>query len=87
MQYLLSFQSTHAAINAEKLLSALDPKVIPTPRNISAGCGISLLLTQTDATQIIAALNKIDLTRDIEYALYELDGTGWTLSNLPDANS
>ena len=45
MKYLLAFESTHAAISTEKILKAHMPvSVIPTPRSITASCGISLLV-------------------------------------------
>ncbi len=43
MRYLvITFESTHKAIKAEKQLAAFDVEVIPTPRQLSANCGISL---------------------------------------------
>ncbi len=43
MAYLvITFESTHKAIKAEKQLAAFDIEVIPTPRQLSANCGISL---------------------------------------------
>lgn len=43
-RYVLAFESTHAAIAAQASLSQTALQVIPTPREISAGCGMSLLL-------------------------------------------
>lgn len=43
MKYLvITFESTHKAIKAEKLLEAYNVEVIPTPRQLTANCGISL---------------------------------------------
>ena len=41
--YTLAFDSTHTAVAAEKYLSArIAVSVMPTPRKITASCGISL---------------------------------------------
>lgn len=41
--YTLAFDSTHMAVAAEKYLSArIAVSVMPTPRKITASCGISL---------------------------------------------
>lgn len=41
--YALAFDSTHTAVAAEKYLSArIAVSVMPTPRKITASCGISL---------------------------------------------
>lgn len=42
--YVLAFESTHAAMAAMSALDAAGVRyaVIPTPREISAGCGMSL---------------------------------------------
>ena len=41
-RYLLAFESTHAAMAANKALAAAAPAVIPTPRAITASCGMTL---------------------------------------------
>lgn len=42
--YVLSFESTHKALQAEKKLKeeGMNIMVMPTPREITASCGISL---------------------------------------------
>jgi hypothetical protein len=44
------FESTRAAINAEKLCvkNNVPCQVIPVPRDISAECGIALEISETD---------------------------------------
>lgn len=46
-QLLITFPSVHYAIRAEKVLRerGIEAKTIPTPRDISASCGLSLLLS------------------------------------------
>lgn len=42
--YVVAFDSTHYAIQGEKTLknNDIDIKVIPTPREITASCGLSI---------------------------------------------
>lgn len=40
--YLITFESTHAAISTEKLLKPAEVSIMPVPRFISASCGISV---------------------------------------------
>lgn len=42
--YVIAFDSTHYAIQGEKTLKEkeIDIKVIPTPREITASCGLSI---------------------------------------------
>lgn len=40
--YLFTFDSTHYAIRAQKLLTGLHTVTMPTLREISASCGISV---------------------------------------------
>lgn len=56
---LLTFTSTHHAIKAEKLVAGagLDFDIIPTPRAITASCGLSLELRDEQlmgAVQLLA---------------------------------
>ncbi|MBI9031942.1 DUF3343 domain-containing protein [bacterium] len=45
MQFIITFESTHQAMNANKLLTKrkLKCEIIPTPREISSECGFSIL--------------------------------------------
>lgn len=42
--YVITFDSTHHAIKGEKLLKdmGIEIKMIPTPREITASCGLSI---------------------------------------------
>ena len=59
---LIVFDSTHAAIAAERLLKALNPAVMPTLRAITASCGMSLRLKpeQTEEAQALMDASSID---------------------------
>lgn len=53
---LITFDSTHSAIRAEKeLIDKLSVRIIPVPREITSGCGLSLKLDT----------HKIDRAREI----------------------
>ncbi len=49
--HLFAFDSTHDAIRAQALLSGLGAVVMPTLREISASCGISLRLADACADE------------------------------------
>ncbi|MFU0824790.1 DUF3343 domain-containing protein [Clostridium sp.] len=51
---LVAFSSTHSAIKAEKELTRheLDVKIIPVPREITAGCGLSIRFDLSDLKQV-----------------------------------
>lgn len=40
--FLVSFESTHAAMASEKVLSRFGATMLPVPKAISAGCGMAL---------------------------------------------
>jgi hypothetical protein len=44
MSLIITFQSTHQVLKAEKILLAAGVKfdIIPTPKNISSECGMSI---------------------------------------------
>ena len=53
---VLAFESTHAAMAAQKVLAPLQPYVIPTPKEISAGCGMSLRFKSDEVVQLAGGL-------------------------------
>lgn len=62
--YIVAFNSTHNAIKTEKLLQKDDIKAttLPTPREISASCGISIKFEKEDLERVknILSENNID---------------------------
>ncbi len=49
--YLITFESTHLAIRTERALKVkYKVTMIPTPRDLSASCGLSLML-ESDAVE------------------------------------
>ncbi len=60
--YIISFNSTHHAIKSEKILEGKNIKftTIPTPREISASCGISIRFLKDDLDNIIKIFSDED---------------------------
>ncbi len=58
--YIISFNSTHNAIKMEKLLVQNNIKVttLPTPREISASCGISIRFLLQDIEEVRKIMNE-----------------------------
>lgn len=66
--YLFTFESTHAAIAAQKLLSPLGVIIMPTLREISASCGMSLRTRE----EILPQAKEIMQSSSIDPTLYDL---------------
>lgn len=56
--YVLTFVSTHAAMASSKTLASggIDFWTIPTPREISAGCGIALRFDAEDPEEVVSRI-------------------------------
>ena len=52
---VVTFESTHHAINGEKIFKEYDIifKTIPTPREISLSCGLSIRFNLNDVDRVI----------------------------------
>lgn len=56
--YVITFESTHLAISTEKfLLVQVKVEMVPTPREISASCGLSLKVSVEHLEGVLAALS------------------------------
>ena len=66
--YLFTFESTHAAIAAQKLLAPLGVIIMPTLREISASCGMSLRTKE----ELLPQANEIMQGSSIDPSLYSL---------------
>lgn len=62
--YVIAFDSTHYAIQGEKILKNrnIDIKVIPTPREITASCGLSIKFNPEFFEQIKNLLEENSLS-------------------------
>lgn len=72
--FVLAFESTHAAMAAQKGFAAagLGFCLIPTPREISAGCGMSLKFEATSASALPELADDVRAAA----ALYEMTPDG-----------
>ncbi len=70
--YIITFDSTHAAMDAEKKLISKSMKIhmIPTPRQITANCGLSIKITGVDREELLAVLEELKLETK---ALYRME--------------
>ncbi len=61
--YVITFNSTHHAIKGEKTLinGGVDVRTIPTPREISSSCGLSIKFFEKDINKIKIFLEDSDL--------------------------
>lgn len=59
-EYIATFGSTHNALKAEKVLKKNDIpfKLMPTPREITASCGLSILFQEQNREAIENAFIK-----------------------------
>ena len=64
-RFLLAFESTHAAMAANKALAAARPAVIPTPRAITASCGMTLRFEAADERAAASLAATVDEARGL----------------------
>lgn len=71
--YLITFDSTHKAMAMEKLLlKHCSVEMIPTPRELSASCGLSLKFKDVELAQVLAAIQNEDVHLD-GLVLYQVE--------------
>ena len=70
--YLLTFESTHAAISTEKLLKPAEVTIMPVPRFISASCGISIRINPEKKEEAEAIFKESSTLSAEEYAYYHV---------------
>lgn len=74
--YLITFSNTHSAIAAQKFLKGkLDFIVMPTLREISNSCGISLKIVNTSIIEIKEQMNSFEADPTM-YAIYFVGSNG-----------
>jgi hypothetical protein len=66
---LITFASTHHALKAEKLVSGrgCDFDIIPTPRAITASCGLSLELREDELAHALESLRSQQVVPEAVY--------------------
>ena len=59
--YVIAFDSTHYAISTEKKLAAVGAPItmVPTPREISTSCGLSIRILDENLERVLEALNGV----------------------------
>ncbi|MBS4534406.1 DUF3343 domain-containing protein [Clostridium sp. D2Q-14] len=62
--YVITFDSTHHAIEAEKKIKDenIDIKTIPTPREVSVSCGLSIKFDYIDLNRIKSIIEDNNLS-------------------------
>lgn len=72
--YVISFESTHHAIKAEKEIknNNITIKTIPTPREVSSSCGLSLKFDYNDLNRIKNIIYDNDLCIDGVFKIQKL---------------
>lgn len=77
MSILLVFENTHSALAAEDILRSRDIRIelLPTPRGISASCGISIKADLKYLSQIKTLLEKGPLRVQALYQVSLEDNT------------
>lgn len=71
---LVTFESTHSAIKAEKELNkaGLEVRIIPVPREITAGCGLSVRFNIEDLSEVKNIINNNDIEASGYYTLKKI---------------
>lgn len=73
---VIVFSSVHSAMRAEKHLEGRFPiAMMPTPRALSASCGISLRFSPVDADGVRAAMEELPRERGC-WTIYRLTPDG-----------
>ncbi|SHH32759.1 DUF3343 domain-containing protein [Clostridium grantii] len=67
--YVISFDSTNHAMQTEKnIMKHFEIAIIPTPREITRSCGLSIKIFSLDIEKIIDYVKKLTFT----YGLYSV---------------
>lgn len=75
-QFMMTFSSTHQAIQVEKLVNeaGIKGRIVGIPNQISAGCGLALLADYNDALNIGHLIEVNNLQNDVHVYMIEYDG-------------
>lgn len=81
MIFLLTFDSTHDALAAQKALAAVEPRVIPVPREITAGCGMAIRIA-AENKRAFSEMMKRSTVEEESFVLYQKadSASRWVLS-------
>lgn len=73
--YVMAFESTHAAMAAYHALAHAKPAMIPPPKAISAGCGMSLRFAAQDASAALALVESVGQIKGLASLYADEDGS------------
>lgn len=76
--FVLAFDSTHAAMAADKAFAGMGAALIPTPRAITAGCGMSLKFSAESNTAAVLRAQSVEAAHNLT-TLYRAEGQSYTL--------
>ncbi|MEA5004093.1 Protein of unknown function [Eubacterium aggregans] len=66
---IIAFENTHSAMTAERVLTGLlDFILMPTPREIAAGCGIAMRLSLEAVPEALAQLDTAGFDSSLRQA-------------------
>jgi hypothetical protein len=78
--YVITFANTHSAITTQSHLDACaQVSIMPTLREISAGCGISIRFEAAELDKVLAGLKTRGLDEKM-YQLYKINEEGGKIS-------
>lgn len=72
--FVIAFESTHAAMASEKALSRFGATMLPVPRAISAGCGMALRFKAAGADEARAIASSAKEACGLATLYMEVDG-------------
>ena len=74
--YIISFNSTHQAIKCDKAFgkNEIDYTVLPTPREISQSCGMSIRFGLEDIDTIKEIIDQNQIEYKSMYRIFKEDG-------------
>lgn len=69
MYILITFDSTHYALAAESVLleASLSPDIQPTPRELSASCGLAIAIPLSEREQVLKLLQQNSISYRATY--------------------
>ncbi|MFP3155494.1 DUF3343 domain-containing protein [Lachnospiraceae bacterium ZAX-1] len=71
LHFVLTFKTTFQAIKMEKIAkdSGAPGRIIPIPREITAGCGLAYSVLLKDKVQILELIEECDMKPEGQYEL------------------
>ncbi|MEG1994303.1 MAG: DUF3343 domain-containing protein [Oscillospiraceae bacterium] len=74
---MLTFNSTHVAMEFENILkNQCSVIVMPTLREITTGCGISIKIKEQEYEKALSAISSSKIPDSAEYSIYSIEGLG-----------